>query len=96
MQRCKNVLFNVLISLNLLLLFFVMMADKLVVPPWLQVVGRMHPLVLHFPIVLLIVYIVWNFIFSSRIVLEPSLKPISEWLLLIGALTAVITAIMGL
>ena len=96
MQRCKNVLFNVLLSLNLLLLFFVMMANKLVVPPWLQVVGRMHPLVLHFPIVLLIVYIVWNFIFSSRINLEPGIKPIGEWLLLMGALTAVITAIMGL
>lgn len=28
--------------------------DQLVVPTWLQILGRMHPLILHFPIVLLL------------------------------------------
>ncbi|MBK9490155.1 MAG: hypothetical protein IPO07_16320 [Haliscomenobacter sp.] len=29
------------------------------IPSWLQVVGRMHPLLLHFPIVLLVIAAVW-------------------------------------
>ena len=51
MQRWKNILFNIILCLNCILLLFVLAGDKLHVPAWLQVAGRMHPLVLHFPIV---------------------------------------------
>jgi len=96
MQRWKNIFFNVLLSLNFLLIFFVLMVNKLVVPSWLQVAGRMHPLVLHFPIVLLLLYIVWSIIFFSKKKTDTTIKSIGEWLLLAGALSAVTTAIMGL
>ena len=56
MQRWKNSLFNITIALNCLLVFLLLFQDRLAVPAWLQVAGRMHPLVLHFPIVLLVLY----------------------------------------
>ena len=57
MLRWKNIVFNIILCLNCLLVLFVLAGDKLHIPAWLQVAGRMHPLVLHFPIVLLILYI---------------------------------------
>src|SRR5678816_114361 len=56
MQRWKNSLFNITFALNCLLLFLLLFETRISVPVWLQVVGRMHPLVLHFPIVLVILY----------------------------------------
>jgi hypothetical protein len=51
-MKLKNILGTTLIPLNSLLLFFLIFDNKLVVPLWLQVLGRMHPVILHFPIVL--------------------------------------------
>src|SRR5450631_1870228 len=83
-----------LIPLNLLLLFFLVFESRLVVPSWLQVFGRMHPLVLHFPIVLVILYGVWVLVAArGRIV---GSGEIAEILLLSAAFTSVITALMGL
>ena len=96
MLRWKNILFNLLLCLNILLLFFVAIAHKMVVPTWLQVAGRMHPLLLHFPIVLLVLYILWSSIIISKKVTDPLLLLIGEWLLLAGALSAVVTALTGL
>ncbi len=97
MQRWKNILFNIILCLNCVLLLFVVAADKLHVPPWLQVVGRMHPLILHFPIVLLILYIFWSIAVQTKT--KSSLSgpedEIGKWLLLAAAFTSAITAIMG-
>lgn len=97
MQRWKNILFNIVLSLNCLLLFFVAAGEKLQVPGWLQVAGRMHPLLLHFPIVLLILYIFWSVVVQAKarqIVAGPE-DEIGKWLLLTSAFTSVITAVMG-
>ena len=96
MLRWKNIIFNSLLCLNILLLFFVIMTNKLIVPAWLQVIGRMHPLLLHFPIVLLVLYILWSVIIISKKMIDPLLIEIGDWLLLIGALSAVTTALMGI
>ena len=48
----KKVAERSLIPLNSLLLFFLLFEPRIVLPGWLQVFGRMHPLALHFPIVL--------------------------------------------
>lgn len=50
----EQVLFASAIFIGVLLLF----DDQIVVPVWLQAVGRMHPLVLHFPIVILLLAMV--------------------------------------
>jgi len=86
MTRWKNALFNTTVAINCLLCFLVMFESRLVIPPWLQVAGRMHPLVIHFPIVLLILFIGQKFL----------LRQPDNSLLLLTALTAAITATMGL
>ena len=97
MQRWKNVLFNIVLSINCILLLFVLAGDKLHVPAWLQVVGRMHPLALHFPIVLLLLYIAWSVFVQAKAkttVTGPE-DEIGKWLLLGTAVTAAVTALMG-
>ncbi len=53
---------SLLFACNLFVLVLLLAGDRLAVPAWLQVAGRMHPLVLHFPIVLLIMGAVLLFI----------------------------------
>jgi hypothetical protein len=87
MTRWKNALFNTTVAINCLLCFLVLFESRLVVPPWLQVAGRMHPLVIHFPIVLLILFI------GQQLLLK---QKQDNTLLLLTAFTAAITATMGL
>jgi hypothetical protein len=86
MTRWKNALFNTTVAINCLLCFLVLFESRLVIPPWLQVAGRMHPLVIHFPIVLLILFIAQRFLLRKQ----------DNTLLLLTAFTAAITATMGL
>ena len=97
MQRWKNSLFNIVLCLNCILLLFVVAGDKIHVPAWLQVVGRMHPLLLHFPIVLLLLYIIWSIILQARTknIFNGPEDEIGKWLLLTTAFTAALTALMG-
>ena len=103
MTHWKNLVFNITVAANSLLCFLLLFESSLVIPPWLQVAGRMHPLVLHFPIVLLILFI------GQRLVLRLAARQTSDarqtptgsaqpdnTLLLLTAFTASITAVMGL
>ncbi|MES2773094.1 MAG: c-type cytochrome domain-containing protein [Bacteroidota bacterium] len=79
-----------------MLVFFLVFESKLQIPGWLQVAGRMHPLLLHFPIVLLIMYalmIIYEKLFLRT---KPAFTHFTDSILLIAALTAAITAIAGL
>lgn len=87
MTHWKNLVFNITVAANSLLCFFLLFESSLVIPPWLQVAGRMHPLVLHFPIVLLILFI------GQRLFVRTNTD---NTLLLLTAFAASITAIMGL
>jgi len=84
-----------LIPLNSLLLFFLLFETKIMLPQWLQVFGRMHPLMLHFPIVLIIIYAMLLLFFPARIRREPWYETSTNALLLAAAFTASITALMG-
>lgn len=92
----KNLHFNILIGLNSFIIFFLLFENSIQVPAYLQVVGRMHPLLLHFPIVLLV--ICWIlYLFRSRLEKEvPALQSILHSLLFISSLLTAITVIMGL
>jgi hypothetical protein len=76
----------ILIALNAMLFFFVLLDNHLLIPRWLQVAGRLHPVILHFPIVLIVAYVIFLWF-------RPG--PFAEEFLLITAFTAVITALAG-
>jgi uncharacterized membrane protein/Leucine-rich repeat (LRR) protein len=101
----KNISSNIVFGLNCLLVFLVLFGNTLAIPTWLQVVGRMHPLLLHFPIVLLVIAVIFEFKNYSKLETQPSklenteggLKhEIGDFLLLSAAFTAVLSALMGL
>lgn len=91
----KTVAERSLIPLNTLLLFFVFFEPRIVLPSWLQVFGRMHPLALHFPIVLILIYAVVTLFFPSRLRKENWYGDAIDALLLAAAFTASVTALMG-
>ena len=92
MRNWKTVLFNICFALNCLLIFLSLFDERLQLPGWLQVGGRLHPLVLHFPIVILVVVIIWE-IFS---VPSTDNQRIGDTLLISLAFSAVITSMAGL
>lgn len=64
----------------------------MVVPSWLQVIGRVHPLVLHFPIVIIVMYIVWLLLARAN----SHYLQVGSHLLLMTAFTSAFTALCGL
>ncbi|HSB92881.1 MAG TPA: DUF2231 domain-containing protein, partial [Flavitalea sp.] len=96
MQRWKSIIFNISFALNCLLVFLLLFEPGILVPSWLQVAGRMHPLILHFPIVLMILAIVWELFMRPVNPEEKTEKNIGDLLLLAASLTAVFTSLMGL
>jgi len=88
---------QLLIVANIFIAFLLIFESKLIVPTWLQPVGRMHPLLIHFPIVLLILVIVVDFFrFGINEESQKFYRDLSQKLLLTGALFAALTVIMGL
>ncbi|OEK06591.1 c-type cytochrome domain-containing protein [Roseivirga misakiensis] len=75
---------NALLSL----LYLVPFAEP---PVFFQFVGRLHPLLLHFPLVLLLVAFIFE-IYGKR---KPNWKEPAEFLLIAGAATAYVSALAG-
>jgi uncharacterized membrane protein len=88
---------KLLIALNVFILFLLVAGSRLVIPQWLQPVGRLHPVVLHFPIVVLILAMLLEFFrYRTEFAKERFYQEFTTTLLLIGALFSAITVIMGL
>ncbi|WP_295670147.1 c-type cytochrome domain-containing protein [uncultured Mucilaginibacter sp.] len=88
---------NLLFALNIFIIFFLLFGGGIVIPQWLQPMGRMHPLIIHFPIVVLIMAMVLEFFrFKERFSTEKLYQDFTSYLWLTGALFAGVTAIMGL
>lgn len=86
-----------LFALNVFILFLLLFENKLTVPLWMQPVGRMHPLVLHFPIVLLLLAMAMEFFrFSRRYSSQQFYQNFATGILLAGVISSGITVIMGL
>ena len=89
MSLLKNIVEGFLFAALVFLLFLVFFEHRIQLPSWLVVAGRMHPMFLHFPIVLLLIYV---------LVLCLPKRLSEDWiegLGLVAALSAVLTAIMG-
>jgi uncharacterized membrane protein len=82
----------ILIAGIVFLLFLFCFEEWLKIPSWLQVAGRMHPLMLHFPIVLILISIVSYWMPSS----DDTTKNGWNLIRLFAVITAIISAIMGM
>ncbi len=85
-----------LIVLNIFVLFLLLFSDRIVLPYWLQPVGRLHLMLLHFPLVLLGIAVwmeLFHFVGSGA---TPSSGRFGRRLLFAGTWLAGITVVMGL
>ena len=96
MQRWKTILYNISFALNCMLLFLLIFESRLLLPGWVQTVGRMHPLLLHFPIVLLVLGVFWEVFSGIKKMYATEYTTIGDGLLLLTSFTSVISALMGL
>lgn len=88
---------RILFAGNILLLFFLLFESFIVLPVWFQSLGRMHPLMLHFPIALLLLVLLMEFFrFSPKYKDQKFYQSFTKNLFLFAALTSLITALMGL
>ncbi|TMI87501.1 MAG: peptidylprolyl isomerase, partial [Bacteroidetes bacterium] len=93
MKLFQRILSNLSFFIIVMLLFLLFFQNKVSLPPSLQAVGRMHPLLLHLPIGLLVIsFILW----IGRKNIEPaSFQKIFILVLQVTAFTAALTALMG-
>ena len=96
MQRWKTILYNTSFAFNCLLVFLLTFEKGLIVPPWVQTIGRLHPLLLHFPIVLMLLCIFWEAVSGLKKSLAMEQASIGDGLLLLASITSVVSALMGL
>jgi len=96
MRSIYALLLNLLLGLNVFILFFLFFESRIAVPTALQVFGRAHPLFLHFPIVLLV--LAWLLgCFGHRLDIQRTVADrLVHALLLASAWSAAITVVAGL
>jgi len=92
MKSSSRIVFltNGCIALNSLLLFLALFGSNMHPPAWLQVLGRMHPMVLHFPIVMACIALLLEW---SK---EKTLEVWKDHWLAGTAFSAALTALAGL
>lgn len=88
---------NLIFGFNTLIIFLTIFESQLIIPQWLQVLGRMHPLLLHFPIVLLILAALLEFFrFHSENTKTLFYQLLSSYVFVAGILSTGLTVLMGL
>ena len=93
MKLFQRILSNLSFFIIAMLLFLLFFQNKVSLPPFLQSVGRMHPLLLHLPIGLLVIsFILW---IGKKNIEPASFQRIFILVLQVTAFTAGLTALMG-
>lgn len=96
-KKLKAISGNLIFSLNVLILFLLFFDDQLSIPNWIQAFGRLHPMFLHFPIVLLLLGAILEvFRFSPKFKDEKLYLQFTDLLFISGLLSAAVTVLMGL
>lgn len=93
MQRTARIFINLIFFFQVLLVFLLFFEERIELPDWLQVAGRLHPMVLHVPIgilILLFVFMMLRNTFRRR-----QFRKIVLICLLLAALSASVTALFG-
>lgn len=93
MKSFFNITANIILALQVLLIFLLFFQDDISLPVWLQSAGRTHPLLVHLPIgFLLISFLLWLFRKQFE---EKNFELIFKFSLQLAALSASLTALMG-
>lgn len=88
---------HALFALNIFIIFLLIFGKQISVPLWLQSFGRMHPMLLHFPIVLLLLAMLLEiFRYNKSYATLTLYHKFTSGLLLSGIFLATVTVIMGL
>jgi uncharacterized membrane protein len=93
MKTLNKIVLNVIFFIQVLLVFLLFVEGRIELPSWLQVAGRLHPLVLHLPIGFLI-FLTIIIIFQKHLE-KNSARRIIHLGLLFTSLAASITALFG-
>ncbi len=93
MKKTENIFINISIILNALLLTLLVFEKGISVPGWLPIAGHMHPLVLHFPLALVV--LISLFTLYQQVNTSTTVYPLKPWLCLTAAMTG-FTALSGL
>ncbi|HET9744202.1 MAG TPA: FN3 associated domain-containing protein [Chitinophagaceae bacterium] len=94
MRLFQRILSNLSFFIIVMLLFLLFFQNKVSLPPALQAVGRMHPLLLHLPIGLLVIsFIIW---LAKKNIEPASFQNVFILVLQVTVFTAALTALMGL
>lgn len=93
MKLFQRILSSLSFFIIVMLLFLLFFQSKVSLPPSMQAVGRMHPLLLHLPIGLLVIsFILW---IGKKNIEAESFQKIFVLVLQVTAFTASLTALMG-
>ncbi|MFY7825776.1 MAG: c-type cytochrome domain-containing protein [Flectobacillus sp.] len=93
MSRFQHILSYLLFAMHVLLLFLLIFQEKVDIPVGFQTIGRMHPMVLHLPIGLLLV--TGLFWFFKKEFEGENFAKLFRFVLAITAISANIAALMG-
>lgn len=93
MKKATSLILQSLFFLHVLLAFLLLFESNVKVPFWVQPLGRMHPLILHFPIAFVGLLVLLNL--AKKSFEEVIYKKLKFQLLVITAFTTVIATIMG-
>ncbi|MDQ2656345.1 MAG: chitobiase/beta-hexosaminidase C-terminal domain-containing protein [Bacteroidota bacterium] len=97
MTNTRGTKTNILLALTIFILFLLLFEDGLVIPLWLQSFGRMHAMIVHFPIVLLLMWSVLEFFrFSATGAKRKFYDGLTGYILFSAAIVSGLTVIMGL
>ncbi|WP_139957331.1 c-type cytochrome domain-containing protein [Flavicella sediminum] len=94
MKKLKSLVLNTLLFLHCLLAFMLLFESSVIIPFWIQPLGRMHPLILHFPVAFIALLFVLN-LFKKQLDVA-SFEKINLFLLFLTSLSTTAATIMGL
>lgn len=94
MNLFKRVIANSVFFLNILVLFLLIFHERLEFPLWIQSLGRMHPLLLHIPIGIIVLLVL--ILFFQKYFDRGALDNLVVFILYLSSIAAAVTAFMGL
>lgn len=93
MNKLKQVFYYLALCLNILLLFLSTFSDKLALPAWLSLSGRLHPVFLHFPLAIMVVSVM---LYMAKRMINIQQERIFIFLFFISSFSAALTGLFGL